>query len=59
VVVNLTKTLDITQTGQSLYHTDLRSPYSDITGAQDRVSHFTDLSTSLEQWSIKHRLLRR
>jgi hypothetical protein len=46
VAVNLTKTLDITPTGQSLYHTDLISPISGInpfTGAQDRVTHFTDL----------------
>jgi hypothetical protein len=46
VAVNLTKTLDITPTGQSLYHTDLRSPFSGVnpfTGAQDRVTHFTDL----------------
>src|SRR6266487_4701359 len=46
VAVNLTKTADITSTGQSLYHTDLRSPFSGInpfTGAQDRVTHFTDL----------------
>jgi len=42
----LTKTVDITSTGQSLYHTDLRSPFSGInpfTGAQDKVTHFTDL----------------
>jgi hypothetical protein len=46
VAVNLTKTADITSTGQSLYHTDLRSPFSGInpfTGTQDRVTHFTDL----------------
>ncbi|MGB6671859.1 MAG: hypothetical protein WBE34_05450, partial [Candidatus Nitrosopolaris sp.] len=46
VAVNLTKTTDITSTGQSLYHSDLRSPFSGInpfTGAQDRVTHFTDL----------------
>jgi hypothetical protein len=46
VAVNLTKTADITSTGQSLYHSDLRSPFSGInpfTGAQDRVTHFTDL----------------
>ena len=46
VAVNLTKTLDITPTVQSLYHTDLRSTFSGInpfTGAQDRVTHFTDL----------------
>jgi len=46
VAVNLTKTLNITATGQSLYHTDLRSPFSGInpfTGAQDKVTHFTDL----------------
>jgi hypothetical protein len=46
VTVNLTKTLDVTTTGQSLYHADLRSPFSGInpfTGAQDRVTHFTDL----------------
>jgi hypothetical protein len=46
VAVNLTKTLDVTTTGQSLYHADLRSPLSGInpfTGAQDRVTHFTDL----------------
>jgi hypothetical protein len=46
VAVNLTKTLDITPTGQSLYHTDLSSTIAGInpfTGAQDRVTHFTDL----------------
>ncbi|MDQ6864852.1 MAG: hypothetical protein M3044_13650, partial [Thermoproteota archaeon] len=46
VAVNLTKTLDITPTVQSLYHTDLRSTFAGInpfTGAQDRVTHFTDL----------------
>jgi hypothetical protein len=46
VAVNLTKTLDITPTAQSLYHTDLRSTFAGInpfTGAQDRVTHFTDL----------------
>ncbi|HET7148827.1 MAG TPA: hypothetical protein VFI73_10055, partial [Candidatus Nitrosopolaris sp.] len=46
VAVNLTKTLDITPTVQSLYHTDLRSTFTGInpfTGAQDRVTHFTDL----------------
>src|SRR3989441_1608080 len=46
VAVNLTKTLDITPTVQSLYHTDIRSTIAGInpfTGAQDRVTHFTDL----------------
>ena len=46
VAVNLTKTLDITPTAQSLYHTDLRSTFAGInpfTGAQDKVTHFTDL----------------
>jgi hypothetical protein len=46
VAVNLTKTFDITPTVQSLYHTDLRSTIAGInpfTGAQDRVTHFTDL----------------
>jgi hypothetical protein len=46
VAVNLTKTLDVTTTGQSLYHADLRSPLSGInpfTGAHDTVTHFTDL----------------
>ena len=46
VAINLTKTLDITPTVQSLYHTDLRSTFAGInpfTGAQDRVTHFTDL----------------
>jgi hypothetical protein len=46
VAVNLTKTADITSTGQSLYHADLRSPFSGInpfTGTQDKVTHFTDL----------------
>ncbi|MGB7954363.1 MAG: hypothetical protein WCF23_10300, partial [Candidatus Nitrosopolaris sp.] len=44
--VNLTKTLDITPTVQSLYHTDLRTTFAGInpfTGAQDRVTHFMDL----------------
>ena len=46
VAVNLTKTLDITPTVQSLYHADLRSTFAGVnpfTGAQDRVTHFTDL----------------
>ena len=46
VAVNLTKTLDITATGQSLYHADMRAALAGInpfTGAGDRVTHFTDL----------------
>jgi hypothetical protein len=42
----LTKTLGITRTVQSLYHTDLRSTFAGInpfTGVQDRVTHFTNL----------------
>jgi len=46
VAVNLTKTLDITATGQSLYHADMRAALDGInpfTGVEDRVTHFTDL----------------
>ena len=46
VAVNLPKTLDITATGQSLYHADMRAALAGInpfTGAGDRVTHFTDL----------------
>ena len=46
VAVNLTKTLDITATGQSLYHADMRAALAGInpfTWAGDRVTHFTDL----------------
>ncbi len=40
VTVNFTKTLDITTTGQSLYHADTRTALAGIspfTGAADRV----------------------
>gem|GEM_PF-1426776 len=46
VTVNFTKTLDITTTGQSLYHVDMRTSLAGInpfTGAADRVTHFTAL----------------
>jgi hypothetical protein len=46
VAVNHTKTLDITATGQSLYHADMRAALAGInpfTWAGDRVTHFTDL----------------
>jgi hypothetical protein len=46
VVVNFTKTWDITTTGQSLHHVDMRAALAGInpfTGAEDRVTHFTDL----------------
>ena len=46
VVVNFTKTLEITTTGQSLYLADMRAALAGInpfTGAEVRVTHFTDL----------------
>jgi hypothetical protein len=60
VAVNLTKTLDITATGQSLYHADMRAALAGInpfTGGGNRVTHLIDIP-HWKQGNTEHRIQR-